>query len=239
MKTPSLASAFALVLVGATGIACGGSTANGGAGGGAQLTGHDTNPDGVPYPMPPGGYGRTPRSGSAPGSVMQNFKFLGYPDADESKGLQTVGLADFYDPCNKRFKILHVTVAAAWCEPCNQETDAIVAAEADLASKGVAVLQALDDGPVQGQPATVSDLDFWIADHKSNFTEVLDPGLQNFSGFFDAAAIPWNADLDVRTMEILDASVGWSGDVATELQPAHGALPGDPSYPLPAGLKCQ
>lgn len=239
MKTLSLASAFALVLVGATGIGCGGSTAGAGADGGPQLTGHDTNPDGVPYPTPPGGYGRTPRSGGTPGSVMQNFKFLGYPDADESKGLQTVGLADFYDPCNKRFKILHVTVAAAWCEPCNQETDAIVAARADLASRGVAVLQALDDGPVQGQPATVSDLDFWISDHKSNFTEVLDPGLQNFSGFFDAAAIPWNADLDVRTMEILDASVGWSGDVDTELQPALGALPGAPSYPLPAGLKCQ
>lgn len=205
-------------------------------GGNTPIRGHDTNPDGVPYPMPASGYGRTARAGSTPGSVMQNFKFLGYPNADPSKGLQTVALADFYDPCNKRYKVLHITVAAVWCEPCNQETDAIVKAQSDLASKGVVVLQALDDGPVQGQPATVDNLNFWIGDHMSNFTEVLDPGLQNFSGFFDAAAIPWNADLDVRTMEILDASVGWAGDVDTELQPALSALPSSPSYPLPA--KC-
>lgn len=211
-----------------------------GGGGGTQPTGHDTNPDGVAYPTPASGYGRSPRSGSTPGSVMQNFKFFGYPGGDVSKGLQTVALADFYDPCNKRAKLLHITVAAVWCQPCNQETDAIVAAKksGDLASKGVVVLQALDDGPVQNQPATNTDLVHWIGSHQSNFTTVLDPGLANFAGFFDAAAVPWNADLDVRTMEIIDASVGWAGDVDTELQPALAALPANPSYPLPAGVTC-
>ena len=49
-------------------------------GGGLTVgAGNDSNPDGVPYPAPAGGYGRTARTGSTPGSVIQNFKFLGYP----------------------------------------------------------------------------------------------------------------------------------------------------------------
>src|SRR5260370_14205510 len=97
------------------------------------LTGHDTNLDGVPYPTPTGGYGHVARRGLTPGSIMQNFKFLGYPNADKSKGLQTIALADYYDPCGKRLTMLHLTVAGVWCVPCNQETDAIVAAQAELA----------------------------------------------------------------------------------------------------------
>jgi hypothetical protein len=84
----------------------------------------------------------------------------------------------------------------------------------------------------------LNDLNYWVNNHKSNFTEVMDPGLTNFAGFFNAAAVPWNADIDVRTMEIIDASVGYAGDVDTELQPALAALPAQPGYPLPAGVTC-
>jgi hypothetical protein len=152
---------------------------------------------------------------------MQNFKFRGYPGGNTKGGLQTIALADYYDPCNKLYKVLHLTVAGVWCHPCNMETDAIVAAQLQLESERVVVIQALDDGPIAGTPAVQKDLDFWVANHHVNFTAMLDPGLQNLGGFFDAAAIPWNADLDVRTMEILDASVGFS-DVMTELAPALG-----------------
>jgi hypothetical protein len=205
-------------------------------GGGGTTTvgaGHDTNPDGIPYPAPTNGYGRTPRSGSTPGSVIQNFKFLGYLNGDKSQGLTTISLADYYDPCQTHnIKLLHLSVAAVWCTPCNQETDAIVAAKSMLDSQGIVVLQALDDGPIQGKPAKVSDLDYWVQNHKSNFTEMLDPGLANLGGFFDAAAIPWNADIDPRTMEILDSSEGWSGDVSSEISTS--VLPAMPSYQLPA-----
>jgi hypothetical protein len=156
--------------------------------------------------------------------------------------LTTISLADYYDPCNKRYKILHLSVAAVWCEPCNEETAAVVT---DLASPssvlkadGVVFLQALDDGPTEGVPATVSDLNTWIMNHNSNFTEMLDPGLQNLSGFFVASAIPWNSDIDVRTMEMLDSSEGWDGSVSSEIQPGLAALPAMPSYPLPAGVTC-
>jgi hypothetical protein len=38
---------------------------------------------------------------------------------------------------------------------------------------------------------------------------MLDPGNQNLGVFFDAAAIPFNANIDARTMEILSTDVGF------------------------------
>jgi len=192
------------------------------------------NPDGIPYPDPPGGYGRRARSLKTPGSVIQDFKFQGYRNADQSTGLQTISLADYYDPCGKRLKLLHLTVAGVWCVPCNEETDALVAGKATTDSEGVVVIQALSDGAVEGVPATLSDLDTWISKHKTNFTEMLDPGLANLGGFFMASAIPWNCDIDPRTMEILDDSTGWAGDIVTELQPGLTAVASASRYPIPA-----
>jgi hypothetical protein len=200
----------------------------------ADATPSQVNPDGVPYPNPSGGYGRMPRSGKTPGSVIQGYQFQGYRNADESTGLVNISLADYYDPCGKRLKMLHLTVAGVWCVPCNQETDALVAAQAQLKQDGVVVIQALSDGPTEGVPAVPSDLNYWIAKHKSNFTEMLDPGLANLGKFFLASAIPWNCDIDPRTMEIIDASTGWAGDVTSELQPALTSIPVKPSYPIPA-----
>jgi hypothetical protein len=201
--------------------------------GGPVASGGDVNPDGIPYPQPAAGYGRNRRMGSTPGSVMQNFKFLGYRDGIVAQQPERISLADYYDPCSTRYKLIHLSVASVWCVPCNQETDAVVAAKAQLDSKGVVVLQALDDGPVQGTGATQGDLTRWISAHSSNFTEMLDPELMQLAGFFDAAAVPWNCDLDPRTMEIIDDSTGWAGDVTRELAPSWSALPATPSYPLP------
>ncbi len=216
--------------------ACNPSCGDDGGGGGTTTTqGHDSNPDGVPYPSPAGGYGHTPRTGNTPGSVIANFKFLGYPGGTVvADPMPTISLADYYDPCQKRYKLIHLSVAAVWCVPCNDETSAIVAAKSQLDSEGVVVLQALDDGPVEGTPATESDLKYWINNHNSNFTEMLDPGLKNLAGFFNAAAIPWNADIDPRTMEMLDSSDGWSGSVSTEIDTS--VLPAQPGYPL--GTSC-
>jgi hypothetical protein len=211
----------------------------GGDGGGAQSpdaailssTGN-TNPDGVAYPAPSGGYGHSARKGKTPGSIIQNFKFFGYPNADESKGLQTIALADYYDPCTKRYKLIHLSVAAVWCEPCNEETVAFVAAKAMLDQEQVVLVQALSDGPTKNVPATTGDLQFWISENKSNFTEMLDPNLANLGTFFDAAAVPWNADLDPRTMEIFDDGTGYAGSVVKELQAGLTASAQPPDYPV-------
>jgi hypothetical protein len=233
------ATALALAWCGGLGCSSAGSVP---AGGGDAGAGSGVNPDGVPYPAAPsGGYGHTARSGSTPGSVLQNFKFQGRLAG--SSQVTTISLADYYDPCNKRSKILHISVAAVWCQPCNQETTAVVT---DLGSSGsvlkageVVFVQALDDGPTAGTPATLSDLDYWIKSHNSNFTEMLDPGLQNFGGFFNAAGVPWNADVDVRTMEMLTSSEGWNGDVKSLVQAAQAALPASPSYAIPASAGCK
>jgi len=190
------------------------------------------NPDGVPYPS--SNIGHTARKGSTPGSVIQSFTFQGYLNADKSKGLQSISLANFYDPCGKRSKMLHLTVAGAWCVPCGEETDALVAAKAQLATERVVVVQALGDGPIEGVPATATDLDNWIAKHGSNFTEMLDPNLANLGAFFKAGSVPWNCDIDPRTMEIIRDGTGWPGDLNSDLQPSLDAIPAAPSYPIPA-----
>ncbi len=198
-----------------------------------MLAGHTTNPDGIPYPYPTVGYGRNSRSGMTAGSIMPNYRFLGYPNSDESMGLQTVALADYYDPCMKRYKLLHITVAGVWCDPCNEETSALVAGATQLAAEGAVVFQVLDDGTVMGTPATQADLNYWITSHRTTFSEALDPMLTNLGSLVDAASIPWNCDIDPRTMEILDQSNGWTGDITTELAPGFQALPATPSYPPP------
>lgn len=219
MKTSPIAVLSALTLAAAVTAACssGGTAAQcnpcGGASEGgavAVIPGHDTNPDGLEYPNPAGGYGHTARVGRTPGSVIANLKFYGYPNGDKSKGLQIIALADYYDPCARRLKLLHLSVAGVWCNPCNQETDALVAAKSLIAADGAVLLQALSDGPVQGMGATQQDLDYWVSRHSVNFTEMLDPGPTQFGGFFKASAIPWNADVDPRTMEIIDSATGLS-----------------------------
>jgi hypothetical protein len=217
--------------------AVGAPASDGGGVGPGAASGGNVNPDGVPYPAPAGGYGHSARKGKTPGSIIQNFKFFGYPDADESKGLQTIALADYYDPCGQRLKLLHLSVAAVWCEPCNEETVALVASKAQLDAEHVVLVQALSDGPTKTVPATTSDLKFWIQENKSNFTEMLDPNLANLGVFFDAAAVPWNADIDPRTMEILDDGTGYTGSVMTELQPGITAASQAPDYPIAIACK--
>jgi hypothetical protein len=201
--------------------------------------GNDSNPYGVAYPAPAGGYGHTPRTGSTPGSIIENFKFLGYLNGDSTKPLTTISLADYYDPCVKTYKLIHLSVAAVWCVPCNDETSDLVAGNSALVAEGVVLLQALDEGAVQGTPATVSDLNYWINEHESNFTEMLDPGLHNFGGFFNAGAIPWNADVDPRTMELLDSSDGYSGSAQGEVVQGLSDIGKAPLVPIDPAANCQ
>jgi hypothetical protein len=223
----------AALLAGALSCGGGGTTGNGatagggdGGGGTGSLVGRSTNPDGVPYPAGP--YGHDGPRGSAPGSVIENFTFLGYPGGDKSKGLVPVSLADSYDPCGKRWKMIHLDVSGIWCTGCNQETDALVAAKPQLDTDGIAIVQILDDGRSEGVAATPSDLDLWIQLHQAtSFTEVLNPD-GNLAGFFNPKALPWNADIDPRTMEIVYAGIGIETDVTTAL----ASIPATPAYPV-------
>src|ERR1700677_2706705 len=85
----------------------------------------------VPYPTENIGTAQRGLDGNLnpktiPGSVIQDFKFLGYPNADVSGGLQTIALSDYYDPTASKHKVLHIIAAAEWCNPCAAETSALL-----------------------------------------------------------------------------------------------------------------
>lgn len=166
----------------------------------------DVNPDGVPYPTD--NIGTLPRKGSTAGNRIKNYKFLGYPNADRSGGLQKISLAQFYDPTGNRFRIIHIQAAGVWCTACQAETKIIVPLKADFESRKVVWLVSMAEGPTGGTPSKQADLDGWIAEYKSPYTHWLDPGNANLGPFYDRSALPWNANIDARTMEILTAETG-------------------------------
>src|SRR5579883_2532947 len=56
----------------------------------------DLNPDGIPYPTPPGGhFGQMARTGNTPGSVIQDFVFQGYPGGVIAPMLSQIKLSSF------------------------------------------------------------------------------------------------------------------------------------------------
>lgn len=173
---------------------------------GAAASAPDTNPDGVPYPTD--NIGTNPRSGSRSGDRIANYKFLGYVDGDVSKGLQPVSLANYFDPTGKRYKLLHISAAGVWCTYCRQEMEAVAPLKNELDTRKVAWLVSLAEGSTPGTPSTKSDLEEWMGTYKAPFTHVLDSGNKNLGPFYNAAALPWNANISARTMEILTAGTG-------------------------------
>ena len=157
--------------------------------------------------LDPGGVPKT-----IPGSVIQDFKFLGYPGADVSKGLQTIALSDYYDPTASKHKVLHLIAAASWCVDCISEMSALSTALAtpatDYAAQGVVYLEVLIEGVAPNIGATQQDLNDWIGKEHPPFTVALDPEARELGVFFDATAVPFNADIDVRSMEVLQAGTG-------------------------------
>jgi hypothetical protein len=283
MRIPQLLRclAFAVVPV----LACSSASSPGGGGGGSGGTsGKDsggggadanrgvlpppppavaTNPYGVPYPTT--NIGVNPRGGtsatSTPGNVIQNFAFLGYFNADQGTltvdtgSPTTISLSDFYDPAEKKYKVLHLNVAARWCGPCNDEADSLTCSgpgmptssggycsgatgnsAQQLGASGAAIFSLLTEGTSMGTGATVADLQAWIGGKSIDYNMGIDPEQQNLGVFFNAAEIPWNADIDTRTMEILDAGEGYDGMLVQDIETWVSWVENNPpSYPCPKG----
>lgn len=183
-------------------------------------TGTEKNPYGVAYPTQNIGY--QARKDATPGNLIKNYKFLGHR-GDTAK-LETVSLADFFDPEVRQFKIIRLVASARWCNPCVQETTAIIPLLPQLKDKKVLIVQALTDGITQGKGATPADLLAWINNKAfpapiptEQVPVLLDPDVKNLGQFFDAAAIPWNAVVDARSMEILEAGVGYNPKIMEEV----------------------
>ncbi len=165
-----------------------------------------TNPEGIPYPT--SNIGFTARKGTTPGQRIGNFTFQGYPDGDKSNGLQTVSLAQFYDPLHKRHRIIHIMSAALWSIYDQQQAKVAAPMAATFAAKEAVWLIAISEGSTVGAPATKANLDSWMSSFKVPCTHVLDPGSEQLGPFFDVAATPWNGNIDARTMEILTSGTG-------------------------------
>jgi hypothetical protein len=193
----------------------------------------DTNPDGVPYPK--GSIGTRARRGSTPGDRIQNFKFLGYPNADQSKGLQPISLAEYFDPSGSRYRLVHIQAAGVWCTACQAETEVIVPLKSQLDGRKTVWLVSLAEGPTPGTPSVRDDLDRWIAEYKSPYTHWLDPNNANLGPFYDRTALPWNANINAKTMEILTSATGAAITADEALKEIDDALnmANDPSVEVP------
>jgi len=194
----------------------------GGEGDTAAAGAPDKNPDGVAYPSD--NIGTNPRSGDRAGNKMTNYKFLGYPDGDMSKGLQPISMASLFDPQGAKIKLIHIQASGTWCVYCQEETKVVTPMRQKLEDRKVAWIISLAEGPTPGTAATTKDLDKWVAQFKAPYTHLLDSGNKNFGPFYDAAALPWNANIDARTMEILSSSVGAATTEAAILKDVDGWL---------------
>jgi thiol-disulfide isomerase/thioredoxin len=163
----------------------------------------NTNSYGLSYPTSDIGTGINQR--------IKNFRFLGYPAGDNS-ALKTIALSDFYDPDQKHadgpIKLLHIQAAGYWCVYCQKEADELGPITDELRAKGVVWLTTVAEGKTSGVDSTLADLDKWFGKHLPKNPTVLDPGNANLGVFYKAAALPWNAWIDARSMEIISYEEG-------------------------------
>jgi hypothetical protein len=168
-----------------------------------------TNPDGVAYPTD--NIGSRARAGTVRGDRIENFAFQGYDHSNVSGGLKQFSMADFYDPKAAHWKTIVISGAATWCSACGAEADIVTANAAQLEKEGVVILSVMTAGPSAGYGPSLSDVTGWIADHKTNYTTLIDVRARRLATV-GLTGVPWSALIDPRTMEILFASDGAPDD---------------------------
>lgn len=170
-----------------------------------------TNPDGDIYPVDRLGGRR--RVGTKPGDRMPNLTFRGYRKG-RAGGLETISLAEFFDPTQRHHKVLHLQIAATWCAICSSELEATVSIAEPLAERGVLFMEVIVSGRSPGAGPTLAEVDAWIDHHRTSFPTGIDVAARRLGAVgVNGAAMPHDILIDTRTMEILDSSVGAPVDV--------------------------
>ncbi|HVH45314.1 MAG TPA: redoxin domain-containing protein [Labilithrix sp.] len=192
----------------------------------------ETNPDGDPYPTD--SIGGQKRNGTRAGDRMPNLTFRGYRNG-RAGGLETISLAEYYDPQQRHHKVLHLQVAATWCAICSSELEATVAVTDPLKARGILFLEVIVSGKTAGKGPSLAEVDTWIDRHKTNFPTGIDVAARRLGALgVSGAAMPHDILIDTRTMEILDSSVGAPLDVAKyALEGLRFVEENGPSYPTP------
>jgi hypothetical protein len=152
-------------------------------------------------------------------ATVENFAFLGWRDPvasnyDETK-LERVELAEFYNPDERSdIKLLWINASAVWCSVCRSEMKDIKTngVSAAFRAKGVQLIGTLFEDNDSG-PARPIDLHNWgsAPAHSIDFPLLLDPGFK-LGAFFASDATPLNMLVDARTMQVIDATMGYSSD---------------------------
>jgi hypothetical protein len=160
--------------------------------------------------------------GTARGATIQNLSFLGWKHPDlagyDPAKFETVRLSDFYDPDgHSGVKLLAINASAVWCSVCRREYQAMHSDDvyAKLQPQGLEILGTLFEDTAY-YPAQPQDLKNWgaLSSHAVKFPLVLDPGFK-LGAYFDSDATPLNMLVDVRTMTIVQITMGISDPPAT------------------------
>jgi hypothetical protein len=218
-------------LLGATALlalaGCDGTTGNGGGGGdGGSGSAQDLAPE---FPAgsgqqanptkayPPGPYG------VGKGSIIENYKFLGYPNSQVvNNALAEIELAEFYNPTGDQKygegsvfpadaakpKVILIDIASVWCGPCNFEAgNTLPPLHAKYAPQGGEFLLNLADGPKPGIPATSKALYNWTTKYKVDYPAVIDPTYK-LNPLFQSDAFPTNIIIRTKDMKIMQVIAG-------------------------------
>lgn len=169
------------------------------------------NAEGAPYPTDH--IGTRSRIKSRPGDRIANFAFQGYRSGKAGGALETVSLAEYFDPEQKRHKVLHIQGVAGWCGICAGEARQTMPVAAALEAEGAVIVQILFQGKSQSAGPALGDLDKWCNTYQTSHPVLFDANAKRL-GIFGIDGFPWNALIDTRTMEILDQGTGAPNDVA-------------------------
>jgi hypothetical protein len=172
-----------------------------------DVAGRTTNPEGLPYPTD--NLGGHERAGGRPGQRIPNLTFQAYVDGDRAAGLKTISLADYFDPAQKRFKVIDLQVAATWCTVCSAVVSATLPAKEKLAKEGAVFLEVIVAGGAATYGPSLDEVDRWVTQHQSTLTTAIDVRGRRLSPLgLDPTVVPYDMLIDTRTMEILESSAG-------------------------------
>ncbi len=163
------------------------------------------NPRGVVYPSDH--IGTQQRQNTIPGDRIANLAFRGYHGGAVQEQLETLSLAEYYDPSAADHRALYIFSAASWCVICKRVATQLESRGAELEARGVRILVLLVNGAEPNEGPSLAALDGFAAVHPMR----LDLGVDvraTAMGAYGLQGVPFNLLIDTRSMEILDAQVG-------------------------------
>jgi len=143
---------------------------------------------------PPAPYGQTT------GNIIKNHSFL--DPATET----ILKLSDLYKHPDK--KLLLINSSAGWCSACKQEAIALKGMYDTYKTEGFEIWYTLFQD-YEGNPATVSFWNKWMATMKPNYPTLLDTEFQ-MGDYFKVESTPMNMMIDLATMKIVYLQVGYN-----------------------------